>query len=78
MLIKNNAIPTLCSCSSTGGFFAVSARLFLFLFIYLFIYFISEVTYNTHLQIHTHIIHNGPLYYIIIVLVCNVLAGESS
>ena len=32
------------------------------LFCILFIYFILEVTYNAHLQIHTHIIQSGPPY----------------
>ena len=32
------------------------------LFCILFIYFILEVTYNAHLQIHRHIIHSGPPY----------------
>ena len=36
------------------------ARLFFFSSGILFIYFILEVTYNVHLQIHTDIIHSGP------------------
>ena len=41
--------------------FAVSSIIFLGVFNFFF-NFILEVTYNTHLQIHTHIIHSEPLY----------------
>ena len=27
-----------------------------------FLYFVLEVTYSTHWQIHTHIMHSGPLH----------------